>query len=82
MMKNGFIFSLVLISAAIHGGILGGPIAAIILAALAIAYGGLYWIFHLMNKHLHQPFSNQMWHLLGGQSFVESLFRTQKVSLI
>ena len=53
MMMNGFIFSLVLISAVILGGILGGPIAAIILAALAIAYGGLYWIFHLMNKHLH-----------------------------
>ena len=53
MMMNSSIFSLVLISAVILGGIFGGPIAAIILAALAIAYGGLYWIFHLMNKHLH-----------------------------
>jgi hypothetical protein len=52
-MNNGLIFVIILIAIVIIGGILGGPIAAIILAALAIAFGGLYWIYHLMNKHLH-----------------------------
>ncbi len=52
-MNNGLIFVIILIAIVIIGGILGGPIAAIILAALAVAYGGLYWIYHLMNKHLH-----------------------------
>ena len=52
-MDNGLVFLIILIAIIIIGGILGGPIAAIILAALSVACGGLYWIFHLMNKHLH-----------------------------
>jgi hypothetical protein len=52
-MNKGLIFSMLLIAAIIVSGIVGGPVAAIIVAALSVAYGGLIGIYFLMKKHLH-----------------------------
>ena len=52
-MSKGIIVFILLIAAIIFAGVVGGPITAIIVAALTVAYGGLFWIYFLLKQHLH-----------------------------